>query len=167
MKKPFQHENAGWHQGWFCSEWEPFPSGLLLCMCWSAALDQFSVAREHIAAFSTISETNHSLLLRLTTEVKNWIYMETSPSWIEWKQVCGQVCFASDAVFQTNDFALQGSLSGTGSLWLVGWLASLYVHFYATISVLILHHYHCTVVGFYLFIFLNLNWWNNRAISLP
>lgn len=73
--------------------------------------------------------------------------METNPPWIEPKQACGQVGFASDTVFQIGNFALQGSLSGTGSLCLVGSLASLYLHFYATISVLILQHYSCTVVG--------------------
>lgn len=75
--------------------------------------------------------------------------METNPSWIESKQVCGQVCIPSDTVFQIDDFALQGSLSGTGSLCLVGSLAGLYLHFYATISVVVLQHYGRAVVGFY------------------
>lgn len=74
--------------------------------------------------------------------------METNPSWVEPTQIRGQVCIASDAVFQIDGFALQGSCSGTGLLFLVGSLAHLYLHFHATASVLILQHYGCTVVGF-------------------
>lgn len=88
---------------------------------------RFPLGREHIAAFSTVSDTNQPLLLRLTAEVKNRMYVETNPSWIELKKVCGQVCFASHAVFQIHDFAVQRSLSGTRSLCLVGLLAHLYL----------------------------------------
>lgn len=87
----------------------------------------FLLGREHIAAFSTIPDTNQPLLFRLTAEVKDQTYVETKPSWVEPKQVCGQVCFASQAVLQIHDFAIQGSLSGTRSLCLVGLLAHLYL----------------------------------------
>lgn len=73
--------------------------------------------------------------------------METNPSRIEPTQVRGQVCIASDTVFQIDGFALQRSCSGTGLLCLVGSLARLYLHFPATTSVLILQHYGCTVAG--------------------
>lgn len=114
---------------------------------------RFLLGREHIAAFSTISDTNQPLLLRLTAEVKNWANVETKPSWTELKQVCGQVCFASQAVFQIHGFAIQGSLSGTRSLCLVGLLAHLYLKLLCNNSVLISQHYSWTVVRLLYFLF--------------